>query len=132
MLMNTEPILNRRMVKWIAIWAVWTLFAFFFTSQFALQNQLSRNPVSFWQILSWQMVSGYVWFALSPLILWLAQKFPLEAGRWRKSVPIHLFASVTVALFQQAIDTFALTRLGYPPNRQFNSFLEAYQYFIFV
>ncbi|MDQ3798971.1 MAG: histidine kinase [Acidobacteriota bacterium] len=130
--MNTEPKLNRRMVKWIGIWAVWTLFAFFFTSQFALQNQLSKNPVSFWQILSWQMVSGYVWFALSPLILWLAQKFPLEAGRWRKSVPIHLVASVAVALFQQAIDTFALTRLGYPPNRQFATFLEAYQFFVFV
>jgi two-component system LytT family sensor kinase len=130
--MNTEPKLNRRMVRWIAIWAVWTLFAFFFTSQFALQNQLSKNPVPFWQILSWQLVSGYIWFALSPLILWLAQKFPFEAGRWHKSIPIHLLAGVAVSFFQLAIDTFALTRLGYPPNRQFNSFLEAYQYFIVV
>ncbi|MBS1796156.1 MAG: histidine kinase [Acidobacteria bacterium] len=124
--------IDRKWVKWIAIWATWTLFGFFFTSQFALQNQLSKNPVPFWQILMWQMVSGYVWFALSPLILRLARKFPFEADKWKRSLLVHLGASLVVAFFQQAIDTFFLTRLGYPPNRQFPSFLEAYQYFIFI
>lgn len=130
--MSIEPKLNHRAVKWFVIWAVWTLFALFFASQFALQNQLSRNPVSFWRILSWQMVSGYVWFALSPLILYLARKFPFESEKWKKSLLVHLIASVLIALFQQAIDTFVLTRLGYPPNRQFASFLEAYQFFVYI
>jgi two-component system LytT family sensor kinase len=130
--MIQEPKLNRKMAKWIAIWAVWTLFGFFFASQFALQNQLSRNPVSFWQILLWQMVSGYVWFALSPLIIYLARKFPFETGKWKKSLPVHLAAGVLIALFQQVIDTFMLTRLGYPPNRQFASFPEAYQFFVYI
>ena len=130
--MTQEPKLNRRAAKWFAIWAVWTLFGFFFASQFALQNQLSRNPLPFWQILSWQMVSGYVWFALSPLIIYLARRFPFETGKWKTSLPIHLIASVVIALFQQAIDTFVLTRLGYPPNRQFTSFLEAYQFFVYI
>lgn len=130
--MTVESKLNRKLAKWIAVWAVWTLFGFFFASQLALQNQLSRNPVSFWRILSWQMVSGYVWFALSPLILFLAQKFPFEAGRWKKSLAVHLPASLIIALFQQAIDTFVLTRLGYPPNRQFTGFFEAYQFFVFI
>ena len=130
--MSEEPKLNRRAVKWVGIWAVWTLFGFFFASQFALQNQLSRNPVAFWRILFWQMVSGYVWFALSPLILTLARKFPFEVGRWKNSLPVHLVASLIIALFQQAIDTFVLTKLGYPPNRQFPSFLEAYQFFVYI
>ena len=130
--MTEEPLLRRKWVKWTMIWAIWTLFGFFFTSQLVLQNQLSRNPVPFWQILAWQMVSGYVWFALCPLLLWLAQKFPFEAERWKGSVPVHIFASLVVAFFQLAIDTFLLTRLGYPPNRQFQSFLEAYQYFIYI
>jgi two-component system, LytTR family, sensor kinase len=130
--MTEEPLIKRKWVKWSTIWAIWTLFGFFFTSQFALQNQLSRNPVPFWQILTWQMVSGYVWFAMSPLVLWLAQKFPFEANKWKRSIFVHIVASVVVAFFQQAIDTFFLTRLGYPPNRQFQSFLEAYQYFIFI
>jgi two-component system LytT family sensor kinase len=130
--MIQEPKLNRRMVKWITVWAVWTLFGFFFASQLALQNQLSRNPVSFWQILSWQMVSGYVWFALSPLILYLARKFPFETGKWKTSLPVHLVTGLIIAFFQLAIDTFVLTRLGYPPNRQFANFLEAYQFFVYI
>ena len=51
----------------------------FFASQLALQNELSENPVSFWRILSWQLFSGYVWFALSPLILWLNQEHLVRA-----------------------------------------------------
>lgn len=127
-----EPKLSGKWVKWLGIWAVWTLFGFFFASQFALQNQLSRNPVPFWKILLWQMVSGYVWFILSPLILFLARKFPFEAGKWQKSMTIHLSASLIIAFFQQAIDAFLLTKLGYPPNRQFANFLEAYQFFIYI
>ena len=130
--MSPHPVTDRKLVKWIAIWAVWTLFGFFFASQLALQNQLSRNPVPFWQILSWQMVSGYVWFALSPIILYLARKFPFDQGQWKKSIPIHVAASIVIALGQQAIDAFALPRLGYPPGRQFTSFAEAYQFFVFI
>jgi two-component system, LytTR family, sensor kinase len=130
--MTEEPKFKRKAAKWIAIWAVWTLFGFFFASQFALQNQLSKNPVSFWTILSWQMISGYIWFALSPLILYLAQKFPFDSGRWKKSLPVHLLAGLIIALFQLVIATFVLTRLGYPPNRQFANFFEAYQFFVYI
>lgn len=130
--MTEEPILNRRTVKWLGIGLIWTLMALFFASQFALQNQLSRNPVPFWKILSWQMVSGYIWFGLSPIILWLARKFPFEAGKWKKSLAVHVFGSLVIAFLQQAMDTFILTKLGYPPGRQFESFFDAYQFFVVV
>ncbi|PYT00089.1 MAG: histidine kinase [Acidobacteria bacterium] len=130
--MENLPVKRTRLVKWLAIWGVWTLFGLFFTTQVALQSQLWKTQVPFWQILSWQLVSGYVWFALSPLILFLTNKFPFEADRWKISLPVHLVAAVVVALFQQSIDAFLLTRLGYPPGREFKSFAEAYQYFVFV
>ncbi len=119
-----------RVVKWLAVWGVWTLFALFFASQFALQNQFSRNPVPFWQILTWQLVSGYIWFALSPIILYLARRFPFELGRWKISLPVHIAASLLIAFFQQGIDAFVLTRLGYPPGFEFANFWEAYKFFI--
>ncbi len=130
--METLPVKRGKLVKWLAIWGVWTLFALFFATQFALQNQLSEKPVPFWRILSWQLVSGYVWFALSPLILFLTNKFPFEGTRWKVALPVHLVAAVVVALFQQAIDAFLLTRLGYPANRQFANFFEAYKFFVLV
>lgn len=130
--MENLPVRNRKVVKWIGIWAVWTLFALFFASQFALQNQLSPNPVSFWRILMWQLVSGYIWFVISPIILYLARRFPFDEGRWRTSVPVHLFACIAIALGQLLLDTFFLTRLGYPANRSFPNFFEAYKFFVLV
>ncbi len=130
--MDNLPVRNRKLVKWLTIWAVWTLFGLFFTTQLVLQSQLWKTQVSFWQILSWQLVSGYVWFAVSPLILYLTNRFPFEASKWKISLPIHIAAAVILALFQQAIDASILTRLGYPPGREFASFGEAYQYFVFV
>jgi hypothetical protein len=131
-LMETLPVKRRKLAKWIAIWSVWTLFALFFASQFALQNQLSDKPVPFWRILSWQLVSGYIWFGISPIILYLSRRFPFDDGKWKTSVPIHIVACVAIALVQLFIDSFVLTRLGYPPNRQFASFFEAYKFFVLV
>ena len=131
-LMENLPAKRGKLVKWLAIWAVWTLFGLFFTTQLALQSQLWKTPVPFWRILSWQLVSGYIWFALSPLILFLTNRFPFESTKWKISLPVHIVAAIVVALFQQAIDAFLLTRLGYPPGREFASFGEAYQYFVFV
>jgi signal transduction histidine kinase len=130
--MNSAPKLNRPLVKWIAIWALWTLVGFFFASQTALQNQLSENPTPFWRMLSWQLFSGYVWFALSPIILWLGRRFPFENGRWKTSAPVHIVASFVIAFSQLAIDAFVLPELGYLRRYLSGSFLENYRVFVLV
>src|SRR5687768_15090347 len=109
--MDKLPIKNRRFVKWVGIWAVWTLFALFFASQIALQNQLSDKPLPFWRILSWQLVSGYIWFGISPIILILAKQFPFDERKWKTSLPVHLVACIVIALTQLALNAFVLTRL---------------------
>jgi hypothetical protein len=111
---------------------VWTLFALFFASQFALQTQLSTSPVPFWRILTWQLISGYIWFAISPVILYLAKRFPFDEGKWKVSVPVHLVACVVIAFVQLAIDAAILTKLGYPPppREPYPDFLSAYKVFL--
>lgn len=130
--MESNTVGSRGFVKWAAIFGVWTLFALFFASQFALQNQLSPSPLPFWRILLWQLVSGYIWFAISPLILFLANRFPFEEGKWKTSLAAHAVFCVVVSLLQLAIDSFVLTRLGYPPGREFANFFEAYKFFVFI
>lgn len=129
--MENLPVRKRRLVKWIAIWAVWTLFGLFFTTMLALQSQLWKEQPPILKMLGWQLVSGYIWFALSPLILFLTNRFPFESGRWKTSLPIHIAAGIAIALFQLLIDALILPKLGYPPGREFPSLGAAYQYFIF-
>ena len=121
-----------RVTKWLIIFGVWTLFGLFFASQFALQNQLSDSPISFWRILSWQLSSGYAWFVASPIILWLSARYPFEEGKWKASVPIHLVASILVSLGILAIDSYVLPKLGYLQRFQLNSFWETYKILFFV
>lgn len=121
-----------RAAKWLLIFGVWTLFALFFASQFALQNQLSENPIPFWRILSWQLVSGYAWFVFSPIILTLSAKYPFEDQKWKVSVPIHIVASILVSLCLLAVDAFILPKLGYLARFQLTSFFETYKILFFV
>lgn len=118
--------------KWLIVFGVWTLFGLFFASQFALQNQLSENPIPFWRILSWQLASGYAWFIASPLILWLSKRYPFEGDKWKASVPIHIVVSIIVSLGILAIDTYVLPKLGYLARYQLNSFWETYKILFFV
>lgn len=125
-------IFNRKWLKWLTIFSIWTIFGFFFTSQFALQNQLSESPVEFWRILSWQLFSGYVWFLLTPVVLLLGNKFPFEKGRWKTSLPVHILASFLIALFQLSIDAYVLPKLGYFRRLQPQTYWETYKIFLLV
>jgi len=130
--MTEVSLLNRRWVKWLVIFGIWTLSGFFFTSQVTFQNLLSKNPVSFWRILSWQLFSGYVWFLLTPLVLWLGRSFPFEKGGWKKSLPIHIVFSFSIAFCQLGIDAFVLPKLGYLRSFQLDSYWETYKTFLLV
>lgn len=130
--MSLESALDRKYLKWIAIWGLWTLFGFFFTSQVALQSQLSENPTPFWRVLMWQLFSGYVWFAISPLILFLGRTFTFDDGKWKTSIPVHLLASIVVAVGVLAIDAFVLPKMGYMRRYENASYLEIFKIFLLV
>ena len=130
--MENLPVKRRRLVKWLAIFSLWTFFGLFFTSMLVLQYQLAERPVSLWRILSWQLVSGYIWFAISPLILLLAKRFPFDDGKWKTSLPVHVIACIIIPPIQLAVDAFVLTRLGYPPGKVFADFFDAYKWFLVV
>ena len=128
--MNRTIFGSKRAFKWLTVWLVWTLFALFFTSQFVLQSQFLGQPIPFFRVLLWQLVSGYVWFALSPLIVYLARRFPFDKENWKVSIPFHIIAGLAVALFQQSIDAFILPKLGYPQGIPLVTYWDAYKFFV--
>src|SRR5689334_18052635 len=130
--MTEEAVFNRRWVKWLIIFSIWTLCGVFLTSQVAFQNFRSDNPVPFWRILSWQLFSGYVWFLITPLILWLGKTFPFEKGGWKTSLPVHIVASFVIAFAQLAVDSFVLPKLGYLRRYESAPYLETYKIFLIV
>jgi two-component system, LytTR family, sensor kinase len=130
--MNQESGWRKATKKWMAIFGIWTLFALFFTSQAFLQQQLFPEPPAFWKILSWQLCSGWIWFAFMPLILRLIKTFPLDNANWWKNFPLHIVFSILISLIQLAIDAYLLPKLGYTPAGPYQSFWHAYKVFLMI
>jgi sensor histidine kinase YesM len=97
--MNDETGNLRRPLKWGLLFGGWTLFAFFFAGQSCLQSAYVGRPVLLGRTLVVWLLCAYLWALLTPLVIWLARRFPIERGSLR-SLLVHLLASICVSLLQ--------------------------------
>jgi hypothetical protein len=74
--------------------AIWTTLTFAFAALLVLDG-----PNFQWSdALRISAVNWLPWFALTPLIFWLARLFPLERGRLLSSIPVHFLASLLCSM----------------------------------
>ncbi|MCI0663709.1 MAG: histidine kinase, partial [Acidobacteria bacterium] len=105
--MKIRPGLSSQWIKWTLIFVCWTAFALFFASQnYLLQARFAR-PMEWQRVLIVWLFCGYSWLLLTPFILWLANRFPLERGRLLASIPIQLIASAIFSVFSLTIFSVA-------------------------
>jgi two-component system, LytTR family, sensor kinase len=116
------------LTKGLLIFGGWTLVALFVTAHQSLQNFYASTPVPVWRILSWHLVSAYAMAAVTPLILRLVERFPLDRDRFYRNLAVHAVSAVCIVLFLIFVDALILPSLGFPPNRPFESFGEAYRF----
>jgi two-component sensor histidine kinase len=114
--------------KWLYIFGAWTAAALFFASNFVLQNQISTYPMSIWKAVSVQLASSYGWFVLMPVILWLANRFPLDRrGSLARNITVNLIGCITLVLIHLAWDAFSQPLLNFR-NRQFETYFSAFAF----
>jgi hypothetical protein len=78
------PFFRNTSGKWLVIFAAWTLFAFFFSVQSYLNLVYLGRPANFGKTLVAWLSCVYIWTPITPLVINLAQRFPLERNRiWR-------------------------------------------------
>jgi sensor histidine kinase YesM len=77
-------------------------------SQGLIQKIVSRDPTP-WQhhLTSW-MAGVWMWFLLTPAVLWLGRRFPLERGRLWRHIPLHFLLSVLIGFIELAVEAFIL------------------------
>lgn len=98
--MNSEASNLRRPLMWVLLFGGWTLFALFFTGQSYLQSAYSGRPILWGRVLVIWLICSYIWALLTPPIIWLARRFPIERGSYLRNLPLHLLASVLLSLLQ--------------------------------
>lgn len=81
---------QQRWFTWALSFAVWTLVQFLFTIQLHFYRVTQGRE----ELGAWWWISGFLsaWFSalLTPPILSLARRFPVDRQRWSRSLGIHL------------------------------------------
>jgi len=104
---------------WGLIFAGWTLLGSFFAVQTYLNSVYSGRPLPFGQTLVVWLSCVYIWALLTPFVIHLARRFPVERGTFLRGVAVHLFAGALVSLLQLGIYIFVRQWLLGDPSRPF-------------
>jgi two-component system LytT family sensor kinase len=87
----------------ILVFLGWTLFGVFFALQNYVNAAYVGQPLFFpGALVSW-LICGYAWAMLTPLVIYLARKFPLERPKLKQNLPLHLFAAFAAAFLHLSI-----------------------------
>ena len=72
--------------------ACWTFLAALFVPQTYFLNLQAPAPLTWWQAVSATLILFYLWAALTPAVLWLGRRFPVERGHLVRNLSVHFFA----------------------------------------
>jgi sensor histidine kinase YesM len=69
----------------------------FLTSQIVLRGGKS-HPIENEELLLRQLLCNYLWFGLTPLVVWLTRQFPFAKKVWRNSLFFHILMSIIISI----------------------------------
>jgi two-component system, LytTR family, sensor kinase len=91
---------NQRNRRWLLL-SAWAIVVAVFASQWYFYDAAHGLTDRFLFYLGW---SFYLWGVLTPLALWLARRYPIDAGTWTSSLPVHVAFSVFVTIAQLSLE----------------------------
>jgi two-component system, LytTR family, sensor kinase len=90
------------MRRWGQVWLIgfvlWTLLAFLTAAGAHFYLASTPTPISWGQLLTWNVSISFVWSLLTPVIFELSRRYSFDRASWRLSLPIHIVASFALAL----------------------------------
>ncbi len=90
-------------LTWKTILAGWGVYAVYMTiASYVVRLRLGQE-VSWIKVITGDLSYTVFWVVLTPLVLWLARRFPFERKKIWNRVLVHLGASVVLALLHKAM-----------------------------
>ncbi len=107
---------KRSVWRYTALFLFWSFFGLYMFSQGMAQKILSHDPHPWWHhLLSW-MVGVWLMFALTPVVLWLGRRFPLDRKPYLRRIATHLPISLVFGFGELAVEAVILRWLGVFPD----------------
>ena len=97
-------------MKRVLVIAGWALVVLLFATQWYAYDAAHGFTDRFLYYLGW---SFYLWCLLTPVALWIAWNYPIAGDTWRRTVPLHLVASLLFTTVQLSLEASVVWfRLG--------------------
>jgi two-component system LytT family sensor kinase len=84
---------------WIVLGAL-VVVVFLFATQWYTYDATRHGASPYFYYVGW---SFFLW-ALAPLVLWFARRYPIKTETWRRSMALHIAASVALSTMQVVIE----------------------------
>lgn len=85
---------QRRWVRWAVIFGVWTLLGVLLASQVRVSSMFSERTAGWADVLSSQLIFTTVCALTTPLVMWLAARFPIGRQHLFRHLALHLLFSI--------------------------------------
>ncbi len=96
---------------WIAISTGWTALALFFAVSASLTYKSTGRPANWTLSIQRSLVEWWLWAILTPLVVWLARRYPLDTPRPWRNASIHLAAGLILAASKTIAERAAMAWL---------------------
>jgi two-component system LytT family sensor kinase len=93
---------KRRWFQLALIWGVWTLIALFFSGQLYFMSLIADIQEEMSSPFFAQFSYCYLWALATPLVIWLARRFPIERQRWHRSLLVHILSGLFIVIILSA------------------------------
>src|SRR5262245_17545256 len=90
--------MRRGWIVWLLVFAAWTALAVFFAVSSSLTYVSSYQPPRWGLTLVMALTEWYAWAVLTPVVVWLAGRFPLQPGRIARHAALHGVAGFAAAM----------------------------------
>jgi len=111
---------KRTVLLCAALFGFWTLLGLFMFSQGLAQKIVSHDDHPWWHHLASWMAGVWIWFVLTPAVLWLGRKFPLNRKPYWRSLLFHVPFSFIFPFVNLTLEAVILHGLHIFPDLMVN------------
>jgi len=120
---STNELLDRRWLRWVSYFLIWTAVGLFFASESSLWGRyVFRTPVTWDLALKTNLSFYYIWACIAPLVLWLGKRFRFERGSRAISFFVHVPTSVLLSTVQLLIAEIVVQSFSPEPLQLYEAF----------
>jgi two-component system LytT family sensor kinase len=93
-----ETLLRGRWTRWALFLLGWAALSLLFAPEAYLTFYLRKAPISWVETVELTVINSAIALLFVPGIVYLTRRFPIERGRWQRSLALHVFACLAFSV----------------------------------